>query len=85
MPPTPKTQNPILRIYRATKFQDSSRLLRLAELVWKISVVFVERSPKHRPGHANTWCVFILFKCCIFCKTREIMILFVHKHLFFNI
>ena len=35
--PTPKTQNPILGIYIATKLQDPSRLLRLAELVWKIS------------------------------------------------
>ena len=38
MSPTPKTQNPILGIYTATKLQDPSRLLRLAELVWKISV-----------------------------------------------
>ena len=31
--PRPKTQNPVLGIYIATKFQDPSRLLRLAELV----------------------------------------------------
>ena len=31
--PRPKTQNPVLGIYIATKFQDPSRLLRLAVLV----------------------------------------------------
>ena len=56
MPPTPKTPKPILGIYIATKFQDPSRLLRLAELVWKISArnYFVEREPKHWPGHSKT-------------------------------
>ena len=54
--PTPKTQNLILDIYIATKFQDPSRLLRLAELVWLLSArnYFVEREPKHWPGHSKT-------------------------------